>query len=308
VTALNQELLVGWDGGGPSRDALALALLLARECGFGLRVVHCYPGQEGYPATLALAQEIAEGAEQKLDDVPQEALDVGAEKGLVVALSASEGLATEAERTGVHMLVLGSTHRGPLGRIFPGAVAENLLHGAPCAVAVAPAGYAAGDTHALRMIAVAFDGSEESRVAVEEAVRLAEAAGAGIKIISVAPPMPIGFGAVAVSAESLRAADRDYRREKLAELAASLPASVRPAERLRDGDPASEIVAECETGVDLLVMGSRGYGALRRAMLGSVSRRVVRSATCPVVIVPQGIRRSDLPGAEVTEESTAGAA
>ena len=279
-------LLVGWDGGDPSRDALALALVLARDCGFGLRVVHCYPGREGYPATVGLVQEILGEAERKLDEVPQEVLDAGATKDLVVALSPSEGLQTEAERTGAEMVVLGSSHRGTLGRLVPGAVAENLLHGAPCAVAVAPAGYAEVAPGSIRIIAVAFDGTDESRAAVDEAVRLAQAARAGLKVISVSSTAPLGWGGAAYSYEALHQADRERRREELTELVRSLPSELRPAERLRDGDPATEIVAECEVGVDLLVLGSRGYGALRRAMLGSVSTAVVRSAGCPVVIVP----------------------
>jgi nucleotide-binding universal stress UspA family protein len=295
------SLLVGWDGGAPSRDALALALLLARECGFRMRVVHCHPGHAGYAVTAGLAEEIVADARKKLDDVPQEALDAGATTGLVSALSASEGLQAEAERTGVDMIVVGSTHRGALGRLVPGAVAENLLHGAPCAVTVAPAGYADRDAGSIRMIAVAFDGSDESRAAVDEAVRLAQAARTGLKIIAVAPRTPFGWGAAAYSYEELHNADREHRREELAELAESLPADVRPDARLRDGDPAAEIVAECETGVDLLIVGSRGYGAVRRAMLGSVSTSVARDASCPVMVVPRAARHAgpeDDPGGE----------
>jgi nucleotide-binding universal stress UspA family protein len=52
-----------------------------------------------------------------------------------------------------------------------------------------------------------------------------------------------------------------------------------------DGDPASELTRECAEGVDLLVVGSRGYGPLARVLLGSVSRKVVQDAPCPVLVV-----------------------
>jgi nucleotide-binding universal stress UspA family protein len=55
---------------------------------------------------------------------------------------------------------------------------------------------------------------------------------------------------------------------------------------LRDGRAAEEIVAVAEEiGAGLIVMGSRGHGRLRRALMGSVSEAVVRHAHCPVTIV-----------------------
>ena len=275
-------VLVGWDDGTRSREALALGLVLARECGFDLRVVHCHPGPESSGSAL--------------DEVPEEALSAGAAVDLVVAASASEGLQEEARRIGAETIVIGSTHRGSLGRIVPGSVAERLLHGAPCAVTVAPVGYGEVGASSIRMIAVAFDGSDESRGAADEAVRLAQAARAGLKLISVVPRAQFGLAGLAASHEQLHAADKEYRRTALTELAESLPAEVRPAERLRDGDPAVEILAECQSGVDLLLLGSRGKGPLRRVMLGSVSTRVVRSAPCPVMIVPRSARADRVEG------------
>ena len=284
-------LLVGWDASPPSRDALALALVLARGCGLALRIVHCYPCHESYPARLGMIDAMVADAQQKLDDLPPEALEAGADTALVFAISAAEGLQYEAERSGAHMVVLGSTHRGALGRVVPGAVVDNLTHGAPCAVAVAPAGYAAGDgAGSLRRIAVAFDGSDESHLAVDEAVRLAQAANAALAIVSVVAPPPAGMPSLAYTYEDLLTADRDYASRQVRELEARLPRGLRVEKRLRDGDPATEIAAACATGVDLLVLGSRGYGTLRRTMLGSVSSRVLRHATCPVVVVPHGVR------------------
>jgi nucleotide-binding universal stress UspA family protein len=52
-----------------------------------------------------------------------------------------------------------------------------------------------------------------------------------------------------------------------------------------DGDPALELTRECAEGVDLLVVGSRGYGPVARVLLGSVSRKVAQEAPCPVLVV-----------------------
>jgi nucleotide-binding universal stress UspA family protein len=58
------------------------------------------------------------------------------------------------------------------------------------------------------------------------------------------------------------------------------------ATRLLNGDPADEILAYAsETGVDLIVTGSRGLGGLKSLFLGSVSRRLVENATTPCLVV-----------------------
>jgi nucleotide-binding universal stress UspA family protein len=80
------------------------------------------------------------------------------------------------------LIVLGSTHRGGLGRVMPGSVAERLLNGAPCPVAVAPRGY---EPRELRVIAVGYDGSAEATAALELATALGEAADATLRVIAV---------------------------------------------------------------------------------------------------------------------------
>jgi nucleotide-binding universal stress UspA family protein len=71
---------------------------------------------------------------------------------------------------------------------------------------------------------------------------------------------------------------------------AQLPAAVAATPTLLAGDPARELV-EHSRELDLLVVGSRRYGPLRAVLLGGVSGRVVRSAACPVVVVPRGEER-----------------
>ena len=56
--------------------------------------------------------------------------------------------------------------------------------------------------------------------------------------------------------------------------------------RLAEGDAAEQIV-DTSAASDLLVIGSRGYGPLRRTLLGSVSRSVLQSARCPVLVLPR---------------------
>lgn len=55
------------------------------------------------------------------------------------------------------------------------------------------------------------------------------------------------------------------------------------------GDPARVLEAAAREGLDLLVLGSRGFGPLRRVLLGSVSSELVREAPWPVMVVPRSV-------------------
>ena len=69
---------------------------------------------------------------------------------------------------------------------------------------------------------------------------------------------------------------------------------VTPDVRLVDGPPAQGIMETADReGAELLVIGTRGRGSLRSAVLGSVSRELAASAPCPVVIVPPGERGAE---------------
>jgi hypothetical protein len=97
--------------------------------------------------------------------------------GYLDTVADGEELAGAAREQGADFVVLGSTHRGPLGEIVPGTTMQHVLAGGGCSVAVAPPYFAtraegesvwqppAGDTEdvGMRVIGVGFDGSRESR-------------------------------------------------------------------------------------------------------------------------------------------------
>lgn len=221
--------------------------------------------------------------------------DAGAERHLVQARSPAAGLQRAAEDLGAQVVALGSTHRGAAGRVLPGATAERLLHGAPCAVAVAPRGYAAAAPGGLHVLAVAYDGTRESEQAVREAAALAEAAGATIRLLAVVEPVGVSYTttmATAVSGDPTG----DIRAElegKVRAIADSLPAGLHADAVVRGGRAVEEILAHAGRGADMLVMGSRGYGPLRRVLLGGVSSRVIQAAPCPVLLMPRGVEAGD---------------
>jgi nucleotide-binding universal stress UspA family protein len=213
-------------------------------------------------------------------------------------------LADLARSEGADLVVLGSTHRGSLGRVVPGATVGRLLGEAPCAVAVAPPGFGrppdgdlgwrplSGDAEdaGMRVVGVGFDGSRAAHRALDIAGELAVANGAALRVYAVArkyapPPAAVTSGhvpGVPTEAEALR--------EQLHEAVAHLPAETRALPIFLRGIPATELIAAAELGVDMLVLGSRSGGPVRRALHGSVSSAVLQEATCPVLISPIGVK------------------
>jgi nucleotide-binding universal stress UspA family protein len=206
---------------------------------------------------------------------------VNVEKG-----SPAEVLQGLAERGEADLIVLGSTHHAHVGSVSPGSVAEHLLHGARCRLVIAPKGYAQADhsQDRLRVAAVGFDGMAESYAALEEAAKLASKFGGSLRVIGVATPVP-AMGAAA-AAQAGPDAGPDFQT-RLNVAVAELPLELRALPVFERGDPVHKLLEAADMGVDLLVLGSRGFGPVMRLLIGSVSSRVIREAPCPVLVVPR---------------------
>jgi nucleotide-binding universal stress UspA family protein len=179
----------------------------------------------------------------------------------------ARGLHDFAEAEDASMLVLGSSHLGPLGRRLIGGTADVVLSGAPCPVAVAPPDYHSANPLSPAVFGVAYDGSPTAKAAFELGVELAQAAGAKVRLIAVDH-------------------DGEGLERGLAEAASTVPAGVACETVLQAGDPVTRLLDQDENEVGLLLAGSRGHGPVRRVLLGSVSRSLVRSARVPVIVVP----------------------
>jgi nucleotide-binding universal stress UspA family protein len=200
--------------------------------------------------------------------------------------SPADALQALAESGEADLIVLGSTHHAHLGSVSPGSVAEHLLHGARCRLVIAPKGYGDEDhsEDRLRVAAVGFDGMAESYAALDEAAKLAAKFGGSLRVIGVATPVP-AMGAAA-AAQAGPEAGPDFQTQ-LSNAVAELPAELRALPVFERGDPVEKLLEAAEVGVDLLVLGSRGFGPVMRLLIGSVSSRVIREAPCPVLVVPR---------------------
>jgi nucleotide-binding universal stress UspA family protein len=143
----------------------------------------------------------------------------------------------------------------------------------------------------MKRIVIAYDGSDGGREALEQGLQLARSARAFATVVYVRhAPLPIvgdPFYGRALSKELHRG--RDVLTE--ARLYAAAYAIV-PETDLLEGDPAEQILELARArGADLIVVGSRGRGAIAEALLGSVSQAIVHDADRPVLVARRRARR-----------------
>jgi nucleotide-binding universal stress UspA family protein len=273
-----RELVVGFSEGESGRDALFLARLLQPATGARLRILR-FSGSSG-PSGRGRSEEYSRLARRLRDEVAAAGAEADALE--VLAESPVSGFRRLAAARAEQIIVLGSTHRAGLGRVHPGSVAERALEVARCPVAVAPRGVAdlpgpaAEEEPALRtqlrVVAVGFDGREESRGALEMATEIALGAEATLRVIAVTPDAAHGSGS------RLRIED------ELHDSVRALPSELRALPVHLRGLPAEQLLAQAEQGVDLFVIGSRGEGPVHRIALGSTSTELMRASACPVLI------------------------
>ena len=176
----DSTILIGVDGSERSEDAIAFGGRIAAASGAQVIVACAFPYSRayGYATLRDAALDTAHAMSRKLEGVPAQQISIRAP-----AASPARGLHELAITTRASLVVVGSTHTGHLGRVFPGSTGEKLLHGAPCAVAVVPRGYA---EQPIGTVGVAYDGSDEANAALDSAVNLARAFGAELELIGVA--------------------------------------------------------------------------------------------------------------------------
>jgi nucleotide-binding universal stress UspA family protein len=270
------NILVGVDGRQGGRDAIALAEQLAAP-GASLTLAHVYGLLLGRSALEGLALERAEA--HQLLERERDAVSVDATLIARGERPVGQGLHELADELAADLVVVGSCRRALLGRAMLGDDARAALDATPCAIAVAPRGYALSEQE-LHSLGVGYDGSPESERALDAARELARRHGATVKALWVVSlqdvreerPIPADWPQ---TAELLVGRCRDQLR------------------RLDDvdgdavyGGPREEL-QRLSDRVDLLLVGSRGYGPAGRLFHGSVSRYLLGHVACPLLVLPR---------------------
>src|SRR5512133_468 len=304
VTDMFTTIVVGVDGLPGGRDALALAQRIGDLAGGELVAVHVHP-YEPFPMrglridVEALAHEEAQAL---LEGQLAEA-GVGARAIATAETSPGRGLHRIADGLEADLIVIGSPHRGPLGRVVAGDTARAVIQGSTRPVLVARPGGAA--PFAGQTVGVGYDGSPESRAALAWAERFALAVGAAVHVVCSAEP-PQGFSpsiSYGINWVALAPERREYAETLVAEAVAEIGNGATGEAVV--GVAREELIRVSEH-VDLLVLGSRGYGPVRRALLGGSADRVVHAAACPVIVVPRGDHEDHATEHSRSAELTAG--
>ena len=264
-----RNVLVGVDGRPSGRDAIALAHRLTAPDG-RLTLAHVH------------RSEVAEEREDSRKLLQAERIAAGIEAQLisVVSTSPGRGLHEHAEKQGADLLVVGSCHHGVFGRAMLGDDTRAALNGAPCAIAIASVGYAERPTPFSR-IGVAYNGSPESKAALAAAREIAGPTRASLKALEVVSLTVYSYTGIVPPAigESIDTflQEGNKRLQELPGVEGHAVCGLTGEELAKFGDQ-----------VDILVVGTRGYGPIRRMVLGSTSAYLERHARCPLLVLPRG--------------------
>ncbi|MGK2932228.1 MAG: universal stress protein [Solirubrobacterales bacterium] len=276
-------VIVGIEDTEEARDALKFARLFADAEGAELHVVSVYSDSIFY-----MGQEEMEGARNSYFDRMREFAESEIDEDLhffkSIQTSVPRGLTEAAEELEAGAIVIGSSHMGPIGRVLMGDAGARLVSGAACPVIVVPRGWSKSKKEGFGKIGVGYDAAPESGAALTCAKELAETTGASLELIGVVPaavtPGRGGFSDLGYW---------DLLKNDLEKEVADATAATGldgATGHVRAGFAADEL-AEASIDLDLLVLGSRSYGPVRRTFLGGTSVRVMRSSACPVIVVPR---------------------
>jgi nucleotide-binding universal stress UspA family protein len=307
------EVLVGFDGSAQARTALAFAAEEARRRGSGLTVVTAYAAPGAFYANLAsMPREADEAGKAAARATLEQAAEVVKDHPGPLTFRSAKGDATGVlvdASAAAQLVVVGARGRGGFAGRVLGSVASALPAHSRCPTVVvplregtgdasdgAPDGASAGSSDsgtrgaAHGPVVAGVDGSEHSGLVLRVAARQAERLGAPLRVFVAMPLLDEWTYWYPTYSD-----DHISVEERRVELEGRVEERITP---LREEHPDLEIEAVVEIGnsIELLaeqsreapltVLGTRGRGTVKSALLGSVSRGVLHGAGGPVMVVP----------------------
>lgn len=260
---------------------------------------HHFPDLE--EAHEALARWADEGMQSVLERHADRDVPVRTEQRR--SISPAPTIVEHAEERGADLIVLGTHGRRGLRRMLLGSVAEEVVRTSERPVLTVP--HRSEDRPAGRIgsILVPVDFSEHAAAALSHARHLADAAGARLDVLHVLESTAYPDAYLALGSPSpAEGASPDAVRGELERMVTAAPGPEVPLElHVAAGRPAAEIATFAEDrDTDLLVIASHGLTGLERVLLGSVTERVIRRSSCPVLTV-KSFGTSLLPDEEGSE-------
>ncbi|PEN15218.1 hypothetical protein CRI94_02755 [Longibacter salinarum] len=280
-----------------SHHAFEYAYDLAEQWGAELHLLHVAPSLGDDPVRGAFdasldEEEFYRTIRDEVDQKMQSLIDTVEQSDVPVHRIHSRGIAPAdviseyAEHEGMDIVVMGTEGRRGVSRLLLGSVTAEVVRKAPCAVLTVQED--ANIPSDVKRVLTPVDLSEFSRPLLRAAREVTATFNASMDVLTVVEPLPFPVPLVgAVTLHDLMPDPIEQSRKQLDRLVQTtegLPVSIET--HVKEGHAAMMIIDTAgELDSDLILMASHGRTGLERIMLGSVTARVVRQATCPVCVL-----------------------
>lgn len=287
-TATKRRLVVGYIATDRGRDAIALAISIARSIDIELVVTIVRPESSTIMAGSAVPQDGAGIVAQQIDDWLDEAMslipdDVSAKGVIRIASNESKGLMEVAEAEEALGIVIGARAATLMRQLRIGTVASALLHSSTVPVVLAPP--EKSDIGPISRVTALFGARPGASSLIGAAVQSANSLNVDLRLLS----LIAGDGLVDDEVAEVAEFAEQYGGAVLAERASEMFEAGRATVKARAGADIEEAAEGIEwLPGELAFIGSSRLGHGGRVAIGARARRLLRVLPVPVVVVPRG--------------------
>lgn len=287
-------VVVAVDGSPAANAAVAWAANTALKRGIDLKLVTSYTlptflYAEGMIPPQELFDELQQECQEKIDAAREIALGVAPDIaiGHLIAEGSPIDMLLDLSQTAT-MVVMGSRGLGGLSGMVMGSVSAAVVSHADCPVVVVREDSGVTVENKYGPVVVGVDGSEVSDKAVEMAFAEADARGAELIAVHTWMDMTVqaSLGGVTAGVQDWQQVE-DQQQEILGERLAGFTSRYPDVTvtRVVTRDRPVRALTDYSKGAQLLVVGSHGRGGFKGMLLGSTSRALLQSASCPMMVV-----------------------
>ena len=281
-----QPILVATDLSARSEVAITRALGLAARRQEPLVILHVVDDDE--PAGLVEAQ--VRRAERFLEETLASLRgELSVDAQVVVERGDPFSVINDhAENIGARLIVMGAHRRNILFDLFRGTTIERVLHTGRTPLLLVNR----ADGEAVEAVVVGIEADAHCAQAISVADELGFLEGASITAVHAHPdPAKLQMSYAGVDQDVIRRASSEETQKQAAEIYTFLAGTALAARDYRlileEGEPSHLLVKVAgDLDADMIVLGTRSLTGLRKVMLGSVTRNVLRQARCDVLAVP----------------------
>lgn len=286
------RIAVGVDGLPEGEDAAALGAALAEATGADLFLVAVESDPLILPSPAGLNWKADRKEAQLMLNRVRASVAPGARSAVETDFSVPRALQRVVHHRRGGLLVMGSSRQGPEGKVRIGKRTRQLLGHFEFPLAIAPRGFRKHSESGFARIGVGSDGEAEAQAALELADSIALSAGAELLLYAVVDDRTPAIGwsrfasGGAAHAQWEDAVFAEIERRRADAEAAAEAGGARAQVEIKRGRPADALL-ELSESVDLVVIGSRRWGPVKRLLLGTTGEALLHDAACPVVVVPR---------------------